>query len=132
MAEKDKDMAPLGAEDDALLDMVFAAAKEDPAAMPTPDFMARVLADAEAARPAPAPIAPPVETPRLSVAAKFVALLGGWQSVSGLAAATVAGVWIGVAAGPAMLQSDLTTNLLVTNDEMYLSALDASFAYLGN
>ncbi len=132
MADKDRNMTPLGAEDDALLDMVFAAAKDDPAVMPTPDFMARVLADAEAAMPAPAPIAPAVEVPRMSIVAKFVALIGGWQSVSGLAAATVAGVWIGVAAGPAMLQSDLTTSLMVTSDETYLSALDASFAYLGN
>lgn len=132
MAEKNTDMAPLGAEEDALLDTLFASAKDDPAAMPTPDFMARVLADAEAAMPAPAPIAPVIEAPRVSPVAKFIALLGGWQSMSGLAAATVAGVWIGVAAGPAMLQSDIGTSLMVSSDETYLSALDASFAYLGN
>lgn len=132
MAEKNTDMAPLGANDDALLESFFAAAKADPAAQPTPDFMARVLADAEAAMPAPAAIAPPIEAPRVSAVAKFIALLGGWQSMSGLAAATVAGVWIGVAAGPAMLQSELSSTLMVSSEETYLSALDASFAYLGD
>lgn len=132
MAEKDTDMAPLGADDDALLESLFAEAKMDVAAQATPDFMARVLADAEATMPPPAPIAPAVTEPPASVLAKFVALIGGWPSVSGLAAATVAGVWIGVAAGPAMIQSDLGTSLIVTSEETYLSALDASFAYLGN
>jgi len=132
MADKDRDIAPLTTEEDALLDGLFAAAKDDPAMAPTADFMARVLADAEAAMPEPAVIAAPVKAAPVPWMAKLVALLGGWQSVSGLAAATVAGVWIGVAAGPAMLQSDIGTSLIVSSDETYLAALDASFAYLGN
>ncbi|TCL10168.1 hypothetical protein BXY66_2237 [Shimia isoporae] len=132
MADKDREKTPLAREDEALLDSLFAAAKDDAAADPTPDFMARVLADAEAAMPVSNPVAQAAEVPRASFVAKAVALLGGWQSVSGLAAATVAGVWIGVAAGPAMLQSDIGTSLIVSSEETYLSALDASYAFLGN
>ncbi len=131
MAEKKTEIAPLAARDDAMLESLFAVAKDAPAAQPSPDFMARMLAEAEALQPAAAELVA-APSPRSGPLIRLVAMLGGWPSVSGLAVATMAGVWIGVAAGPAMMQSDLGASLLVTTDETYLSALDASFAFLGN
>ncbi|WP_054002290.1 hypothetical protein [Shimia sp. SK013] len=131
MADKKTDIAPLAAKDDAMLESLFAVAKDAPEAQPSPDFMARVLAEAEALQPVAAELAA-ASAPRSGPLTRLVAMLGGWPSVSGLAVATMAGVWVGVAAGPAMMQSDLGASLLVTTDETYLTALDASFAFLGN
>lgn len=77
------------------LDRLLAEARgsgEDPPL--TDALMARIVADAAAEmprrRPAPA-------SSRLLLAA-----LGGWAAVSGLAAATVAGLWLGIAPPPAL------------------------------
>lgn len=83
-----------GGDDFPELDVFFAAGR---AASPTPDgeLLAQVLADAErehrdiatASRPRAEP--PPRR--------RWFALLGGWQGVTGLATATVAGLWLGIA-----------------------------------
>ncbi|MBW6505840.1 MAG: dihydroorotate dehydrogenase [Rhodobacteraceae bacterium] len=77
------------------LDVLFAQACSEVPDLP-PGLLARVLADADAelaarsrAAPAPRPVL------RLGIMAELLALLGGWRAVSGLATATVAGVWIG-------------------------------------
>ncbi|WP_333712461.1 hypothetical protein [Yoonia sp.] len=94
---------------DDFLEDLFARAQGD-RATPQDDLVARVLADADAvqaglatqtARPAP-----PGLWSRMLVA------LGGWPAVSGLAAATVAGVWIGVA--PPAPVADVTADILGT------------------
>jgi hypothetical protein len=82
------------AQDDAMLDGLFAAAKSDADIQPSADLMARVLADAEATQAAMAQPAP-IAAAKPSVFKQFIAKLGGWQSLSGLAMATVAGLWIG-------------------------------------
>jgi hypothetical protein len=92
-------------EDDLLLDGFFEAAR---APVPAPDaaLTARVLADAgrELARQGqPAAAAPRAQT-------GWFGFIGGWPSLSGLAAATAAGVWIGFAP-PASL-SDVTSAVL--------------------
>ena len=79
---------------DDLLDDLFARARGG-ASAPDDDLVARVLADAEAvqstfAGPAPRPA-------QRGLWARMLDALGGWPAVSGLAAATVAGFWIGVA-----------------------------------
>jgi hypothetical protein len=59
---------------------------------PSDALMARVLADAEALQPRSAP------PPRSDGAwAEVWRLLGGWPAAAGLAAAGVAGLWIGAA-----------------------------------
>ncbi|MEO0668466.1 MAG: hypothetical protein AAFZ99_11190 [Pseudomonadota bacterium] len=74
---------------DALLDDVGGAAPADPSG----DLMARVLADAEAAMPAPggAPV-------REGLWRQMLAGLGGWLSVGGLVAATAVGFAVGLGA----------------------------------
>ncbi|MEL6645494.1 MAG: hypothetical protein AAFQ79_16305 [Pseudomonadota bacterium] len=78
-------------ERDPLDDFFEAGRAERPA--PEPAFLARVLADAEAetaARAVPAPR----QQGRLRA---ILNGLGGWPTLAGLATATAAGVWIGVA-----------------------------------
>ncbi len=73
------------------LDRLLAEARDEPRGWtPGDDLAARIVADAaaqmprRAARPAP------------RFGAVLLAALGGWAAVGGLAAATVAGIWIGV------------------------------------
>ncbi|MCU0910919.1 MAG: hypothetical protein MUE98_06100 [Rhodobacteraceae bacterium] len=81
------------------LEAAFAAARAA-AAEPAPAaLLARIEADARAAlRPAPEPAALP---PRPSVRGRWqdlMQLLGGWPGIGGLATASAAGVWLGLAA----------------------------------
>ncbi|WP_245820547.1 UPF0449 family protein [Flavimaricola marinus] len=83
---------PTKAEMDAL-DALLADVAGAPDPVPSDDLMARILADAEASRPVPA--APP-EAPRLGWR-NWLATLGGWPVLGGMAMAGVAGLWLGVA-----------------------------------
>jgi hypothetical protein len=76
---------------DDMLDDLFAQARK---VAPVPDdaLVARVLADA--ARPVPR------RRPQPSVLAQVRAMIGGWPALGSLAAATVAGIWIGIAPPP--------------------------------
>lgn len=77
-------------EKDDMLDDLLATSR---AQTPQPDdaLMSRVLADA--ARVA----ATRRKTRHPGIWAQFVDALGGWPAIGGLAAATVAGIWVGVA-----------------------------------
>lgn len=88
MTERDD---PTKAQDFPELDAFFAAGR---AAAPEPsaDLMARILADAETALPRAA-----TPAPRRNRSAGLLSLLGGWRGFSGLATATLAGLWIGIA-----------------------------------
>lgn len=86
------------------LEAMFAAAK-GAAPAPGPDLMARVQADA--LREMPVPQARVAPRPGLGAVLRA---LGGWPAVSGLAAATVAGIWIG-ASPPDALSDTLGTVL---------------------
>ena len=90
---------------DDMLDGLFAQARKS-APEPSDALIARVLADA-AAQHAPA-LLKPVARPTLF--ARLLDSIGGWPAVSGLAAATVAGVWIGIA--PPTSVQDITATLL--------------------
>lgn len=74
---------------DALLEEMAAVRSPDP----SPDLMARVLADAEAHLPPPGGVRAAVPWWR-----QVLADIGGWGAVGGLAAATVAGLAIGLGA----------------------------------
>lgn len=78
-----------------MLDALFEAARSE-APRPGDGLMARVLADAAEWQPAPGASSP--AAPRESRGWRsLLPALGGWQGVSGLAAAALAGVWIGAA-----------------------------------
>jgi hypothetical protein len=78
--------------DDKMLDDLFGQARATPA-QPSDALMARIAADAVAVMPAPMAHAP--KGMRVGFLAALAAALGGWPVISGLTAATVAGVWIG-------------------------------------
>lgn len=96
--------------DDTALDALFAAAKsETPQA--SDDFLARLNADAMAARPRPAPLAAEATAPALSDRLK------GWFAVSGLSGAAALGVWIGF-----VMPEVVTTVSPLSEDVIELSA----------
>jgi hypothetical protein len=72
--------------DDGGLEALFAEARRD---RPPAALVARVLADAEAARPG---------RRREGLGAAILRAIGGWPSAAGLAAASAAGLLIGFAA----------------------------------
>jgi hypothetical protein len=76
--------------DDAL--GVFFDAARDTAPAPSEDMLARILADAETVR-----RRADDRGPRRTGRARARDALGGWPAMAGLAAATLAGLWIGAA-----------------------------------
>lgn len=85
--------------------------------VPSNDLMARVIADADAVQPAQA-LAPAAGA---GLWARMLDAIGGWPAVSGLAAATVAGIWVGVA--PPSGVEDLTAAMI--GDEVSISLFSA-------
>ncbi|MEM6477409.1 MAG: hypothetical protein AAF647_00030 [Pseudomonadota bacterium] len=82
---------------DAELERLFQASDAE-ASLPSGDFMARILADAQALQPQPS-LAPAPVPPRALTQSPFAALreaLGGWRGLSGLAGAVATGLVIGV------------------------------------
>ena len=93
--------------DDAL-DALFQAERAR-SISPTPDFMARLEADADASLPRPVPLARP--------APRRTNWLAGLFTASGLSGATVAGLWIGFA-----MPDSLETFSLATESSVELTA----------
>lgn len=79
-------------EDDAL-DALFTQAKTT---TPGPDLMARVLADAETVQAERTVVQPAANPPRESWLAGLLGALGGWSAVSGITAAGVMGLAVGL------------------------------------
>lgn len=102
MAERD-DMTP----DDHLDGRLDALLAEARALRPEPAqaLVARILLDADRLAPAAAAPPAPARAPRRG----WMAALGGWPALGGLAAAAVAGVWIGAVPPAAVL--DLAASL---------------------
>ncbi|MGK7652104.1 hypothetical protein ACSQ76_06730 [Roseovarius sp. B08] len=95
-------MSKSGTPEDALT-AAFAAARRT-APEPEADFLARVLADAEGVQEgfAKAKVAEAAAEARFGTTSRggwrgVFQALGGWPAVSGLGAAAVTGLWIGVA-----------------------------------
>jgi hypothetical protein len=66
---------------------------------PSPDFMARILSDADAMQPASLGVLTETATKRGIFRDMFSGLgeaIGGWPAFAGLATAAVTGVWIGI------------------------------------
>ncbi|WP_296425373.1 hypothetical protein [Yoonia sp.] len=103
---------------DDMLDDIFAQARAvtpDPSA----DLMARILADVVS----PASEATLVAGPGLW--ARLSGMLGGWPALGSLLAATVAGIWIGVA--PPATVEDFAASLLGDAVTVSLFAQDGIF-----
>lgn len=118
-SDQNKNQVP---SDDELQQMFDAAASEDMEA--SPEFLARIFADAEteAVRQAQAAAAVPlgrghdgpVDTPARASRGLLTGLLdalGGWPAIAGLSAAALAGVWIGV--NPPQALADFSSDLAV-------------------
>ena len=106
-------------DDDALDALLGAACAQPPE--PTDDFMARLMADADAAMPRPVPVATPVAKP-------WFRDLKAWFAASGLSGAAVLGMWIGFVMPE-------TVNTLTVSDEValysFLPGADLTVAGLG-
>ena len=98
-----------------MLDGLFAQARNE-APAPSDDLMARILSDAAAVQ--PKQTAPIAAAPGLWV--RMMDMIGGWPAVSGMAAATIAGIWVGVA--PPSSIEDLTAALI--GDEVSISLFE--------
>jgi len=91
--------------DDALLADFFAAGRAVPAV--PPDLAARILADARAelehSRAGAVAATGPAQAPARGFLSSLLSAIGGWPAISGMAAATAAGVWLGFAS-PALIE----------------------------
>lgn len=108
------DDTKLNASDKAMLDAFFADAA-DQRPDPSPDLMARILADAEAVQ--TAALAPPAAPPGAQEPGFFATLwagLGGGAGLTGLITATLAGLWIGLS--PPQVVDSVTASVLGTSD----------------
>lgn len=110
--------------DDEFLDALFVQARTDTQTAPSAELMARVLADAEMQQPEAAKVS---VAPRPGFVAQIIGVLGGWRPMAGLAAATVAGVWIGFSA--TTLLPDGLNGLFGDNSDYYLVDLEDGFAF---
>lgn len=63
---------------------------------PSPDLLARVLADAGRAQADQAARVIPRPSARVARWRQFVDVLGGWPAMAGLVSAGVAGLWLGI------------------------------------
>ena len=112
-----------------MLDALFAAARTDGRAAARPDLLAKVLADAEALQPGFEPLArrqQPDGPARSGIIAQLMAAVGGWPSLTGLAAAAVAGIWVGFSAAPDMLPTGIA-EIIGTDTDVYLALLDGDY-----
>lgn len=112
--------------DTELLDGLFKTARSDEQAAARPDLLARVLADAEALQPQFEPLQR--KAPKKSLFAQLSGALGGWPSLTGLAAAAVAGVWIGFTATPDLFPNGIV-GIGAANTEIYLAYLEGDDSY---
>jgi hypothetical protein len=106
---------------DDMLDDLFAQARGQDV-QPSDALMARILADADDVQ---AAMRPKQAAAPSGLWTQMLDALGGWPAVSGLAAATVAGVWIGVA--PPSSVQDLTATLV--GDEVIVDLFATGFAF---
>lgn len=103
--------------DDAFLDDIFRSARTDDP-VPSDDLRARVQADAMAAM-----VSPAVVPRSRSSWDAFAQLLGGWPALSGVAAAGVAGLWLGLAP-PAVIESMAADVLGTTTSVTFFTGLE--------
>ena len=116
-------------DDDTDLNAVFAQMRAEPVVV-REGLLDRIMMDADAVladQSNPASVGK--VTPRPRFGAMVLDAIGGWPSFGGLAAATVAGVWIGVSPPEAL--SGLSASILGTTIEVPLLENDAIFGLEG-
>ena len=104
-----------------MLEDAFAKARAVEAT-PSDDIMVRILADADSVQGGFVVASAPEKT---GLWERMMDGLGGWPAVSGLAAATVAGIWVGVA--PPTALEDLTSSVI--GDEVSVSFFSSDFGF---
>ena len=112
-----------------MLDALFAAARTDDRAAARPDLLAKVLADAETLQPSFEPLMrrePSGGQARSSIIAQLMGAVGGWPSLTGLAAATVTGIWVGFSVAPDMLPTGFA-EIIGTDTDVYLALLEGDY-----
>ena len=114
-----------GAGEAAGLELFFKAARAQ-SPVPGDDLMARVLADAAALQPQGAASAG-LWSRLVSRAQGLRQEMGGWPAMTGLAAATVAGIWVGSVAPD--LASEAITGYWSGESEVYVFDVMAGDAY---
>ncbi|TKD13863.1 hypothetical protein FBT96_18620 [Rhodobacter capsulatus] len=94
--------------EEADLERFFRAARTA-APAPSGDFLTRLATQAEAAQRKPVPPRPALPVRRRGLVSALAAALGGWAALGGfaggMATATVAGLWIGLAGAPTLVQA---------------------------
>lgn len=110
---------------DALLNDLFTEAKSAPDAQVSDDFMARILADAEALQPKPPEVATAAQR---GFWASLFDTLGGWQGTGGLVAATMASVFVGFSGAEALTVEGLQS-VLSGDAESYVSDFSGGFTF---
>jgi len=86
MTTSDKDTVDLDMDG---LDALFAEAANDVSVQPSETFLVQMVSDALAYRQMP-------QTAPSSLWQQIISMVGGWQGMGGMAAATCAGFWIGI------------------------------------
>lgn len=104
-----------------MLDDLFAQVRETQP-VPSEALLMRVMADAAHAQ----PVAKQIPATKQGFWAQVAEAIGGWPSVGGLVAATVAGVWIGVA--PPSSVEEFTASLV--GDQVSLDPFSASLGFV--
>ncbi|WP_375690192.1 hypothetical protein [Pseudooceanicola sp. LIPI14-2-Ac024] len=115
---------------DVELDALFAMARDDAPELPA-GLAARMVSDGlaeQARRAAPVPVAAP---PRPGPVRRFLAGIGGWPALTGLATATVAGVWIGISPPAVLAETAASLRGNATADDLYLVDVMSAFDGLG-
>ncbi len=103
--------------DDEMLEAAFAQART-PDMMPSEALLNRIMMDADSV----SAVAPVAKRPKQKLGAMILDAIGGWTAFGGLATATVAGLWIGVA--PPAALTDLSAGLWGTTIEVPLLESD--------
>lgn len=124
-------------QNDDMLDALFDVAQQDTQQTVLdvpPALLGRVLEDAYSLQPASGPsVAPPQLRPKRRGMAWLNDILGdilgGWQPMAGLAAAAVAGVWIGFSA-PTTLLPTTFASFSADSTDVYLADFNGGYAFL--
>lgn len=113
--------------DEQMLDAAFAQMRVQDVA-PRDDLLDRIMLDADAVL-ADRAVTPASNSSKTGFGAMLLDLIGGWPSLGGLAAATVAGLWIGVVQPTAL--TDFSAGLLGSTIEVPLLDSDIFAALEG-
>jgi hypothetical protein len=109
-------------DDDKMLENTFARMR-DVDVTPSEGLFDRIMMDADSVLAANVADAPNLQTAtKAGLGAMLLDVIGGWPSFGGLAAATVAGLWIGVS--PPAVLSDLSEGYLGSTVEVPLFEAD--------